>query len=71
VPPKTTGTTTPPDSDRLLVLQDALDALVSETRALRDRLELLLSERQLALQKLQLARRRTPRDTMKRANRVF
>jgi len=71
VPPKTTRTNTPPDHERLRVLQKTLDSIVGETRVLRDRLELLMAAEQIAFREMRLARRQSRRDLFKRANRVF
>ena len=71
MPAKTTPTNTPPDHERIRVLQETLDAIVEEARALRDRLELLLAAQQVAMRELRLARRQNPRNLVRRANRVF
>jgi hypothetical protein len=59
------------DADRLHRLQEKLEALMLETRLLRQRLEALFSAHQLAWRKLREKRPRHRDEDLSRANRLF
>ena len=67
----TTPKITLADPERLHRLQSKLEALMSETRVLRQRLELLIGAHELAVKALRTARRRHRPEDLRRAHRLF